>query len=164
MVLLVFDPRQTWARLYDYDATGRQVGIALCAEHGDSVSVPAGWEIVDDRSPVPRLASVVAPADDAEQADPTSTVETGVGETGDRGAQTGTGEAGYRSAETGTGSPTLWSVDEPASLGDDTVDEIDEVDEVPEPDPVDDRDPGDDLDVDESTPLLSRAFRAAHVD
>ncbi len=169
MVLLVFDPRQTWARLYDYDRDDRRVGIALCAEHGDAVSVPAGWTIVDDRSSTPHLASVPAEGavadgepdleefDDAEpEPERAPQPEAASGGTATRGTAGGT-------ASDRASSPTLWSVEEP-SAGGDRVDDVRPGDDLDEPEPADGRDRGDDLDVDESTPLLSRAFRAAHVD
>jgi len=141
--LLVFDPRETWARLCDYDSSSRVVGISLCAEHGDSVRVPDGWTIVDDRTGVPRLAAVPTAADEstspAASAQPVEADEPAES----RVDETDAGEAPPDEADEAA-SPTLWSVDEEEPDGDDET--------------------RDDLDVDETTPLLSRAFRAAHVD
>ncbi len=169
MVLLVFDPRQTWARLYDYDPADRRVGISLCAAHGDAVSVPAGWTIVDDRSPVPHLASVRP--DTVPEIGADTEPEPHTGPDPDPDPHDELDDVRPITAAGGSGSsPTLWSGEEPvadpaapaapaaASADAEAAGAVDA------DDATDERDPGDDLDVDESTPLLSRAFRAAHVD
>ena len=136
VTLLVFDPRETWARLADYDPTARTVGVTLCPEHADAVTVPSGWTIIDDRTERGRRLAPVPepPVEDAEPDEELDTVDEG-GRADDDADDADDADEGE---DPSAGSPTLWSVDE--------------------------REPVDDLDVDESTPLLSRAFRAAHVD
>lgn len=157
-VLLLFDPRLFEAWLRDFDPDSRTVGICLCLDHANKVTVPAGWTLTDRRSthnriagrpapveaPTPHLAPV-PPIDDAEDATPDDTIATDDTATDDTaepespadpaGTDENTPVKPKPDADGVIERPTLWDDDEPEGLR-----------------------------VDESTPLLSRAFRAAHID
>jgi len=178
-VLLLFDPRLTQAWLSDVDAASRTVGITLCLEHANKVTVPSGWTLTDERAahnrvaggapapveaetesdaPAPvRLASVTPIAADPEPVAPMTVDEPEPDETDD---------ARVPSAEKADDAET-----EAGEAGDDEVPGDDAAsDEPPDADGVIERptlwadDEPEGLRVDSSTPLLSRAFRAAHID
>ena len=51
--LLLYDPRGAEAWLRDRDPIGdRSQGIILCGGHADRATVPLGWTLTDERSPV----------------------------------------------------------------------------------------------------------------
>lgn len=51
--LLVYDPRGAAAWLRDRDPVGdRGQAITLCSDHADRASVPVGWTLTDERSPM----------------------------------------------------------------------------------------------------------------
>lgn len=51
--LLLYDPRGAEAWLRDRDPIGdRSQGITLCGGHADRATVPVGWTLTDERSPV----------------------------------------------------------------------------------------------------------------
>ncbi len=173
-MVLLFDPRLTSAWLGDIDLDSRTVGIRLCLDHANRVTVPDGWTLTDDRSgsnrvpsrakkrapatgtdptsgeneaPI-RLATVTSmpeprgtePADEATievngEPDETDEVDDAAGQAPDDDAPDVEDEAPDDDDDADVAEPTLWSEDQPESLR-----------------------------VDSSTPMLSRAFRAAHID
>ncbi|MDH3753677.1 MAG: DUF3499 family protein [Acidimicrobiia bacterium] len=163
-VFLLFDPRAADAWLRDIDDDTRTAAISLCVSHANRVTVPNGWTLTDERVPGNRLApasrAAAAPravrtlrlADEPEarapEVDEPHADEPEADELEARAPEADEAEAEADEAEADepvVERPTLWSDDESHDPHDD--------DRTPEP-----------LRVDESTPLLSRAFRAAHID
>ena len=177
-MLLLFDPRLTEAWLRDLASDSRTVGISLCLEHANKVTVPAGWTLTDERAthnrvlggaPGPtdtdtpasvRLASVTPIAADPEPIAPMTADETDPQE-----ADTVSAGADDE-ADDESGDDDEESGDHNADVSEDDA----APDEPPDADGVIERptlwadDEPEGLRVDPSTPLLSRAFRAAHID
>ena len=186
-VMLLFRPSETSAWLHDYDPTSRTLGITLCIDHANRVTVPTGWTITDERASGNRLVTEtrhmrVEPSEESD-----IDTETEAFEDMDDFDQTLAEElvatpavaevdepvtdenevaavvAPIHSANTSSdddGRPTLWDQD---------ADGADDVDALHDEsfDDQDDDDEGDlppSLRVDSSSPLLSRAFRAAHIE
>ena len=178
-MVLLFDPRITAAWLGDIDLDSRTVGIGLCLDHANRVTVPAGWTLTDDRSGTNRVEGGAKnqpekssreggtdPTSDADEVpirlatvtsmpeprdvepDPEATIEVdaepdqpdddhaAVDAAADDAVQNDGDAADEPDVDPDdVAEPTLWSEDQPESLR-----------------------------VDSSTPMLSRAFRAADID
>ncbi len=181
-MVLLFDPRLTSAWLGDIDLESRTVGIGLCLDHANRVTVPAGWTLTDDRSGTNRVAAKTKNQPEkrsrAGGADPTSdTTEEPIR------LATVTSIPEPRDAEPDAeatievdGEPDEPD-DEHEAVGapsddavqDDAADEPDDDDPENDPDDVAEptlwsEDQPESLRVDSKTPMLSRAFRAAHID
>lgn len=171
-MLLVFDPRLSEAWLRDLESDSRLVGITLCIEHANRVTVPSGWSLGDDRSRTQRVSGAGAKDHPAtsESTEPTVRLASVT-------AITEPTEADSEADEATAADQTSPDSDiQPESAGDDSHDDVPEDTDAD----VDDGDPDDDgiierptlwdgdepegLRVDSSTPMLSRAFRAAHID
>lgn len=136
--LLVFDPRECSAWLVDLEPGGRTVGIELCPGHADRITVPVGWGFADDRRPGAQHDT--PPLRLADEPEPAAPVETPAD-------AASVDDEKIDVDPDDVDRPTLWTAE--ATADDDELDADDDADS---------------LAVDESTPLLSRAFRAAHID
>ena len=179
-VVLLFDPRLTSAWLGDIDLDSRTVGIGLCLDHANRVTVPAGWTLTDERSGTNRVAGGTkdqpkkrsraggaVPVSDANDAPLRLATVTPIPESRDVEPDP---EATIEvDAEPDEPDDDDDAVDAAAAdaVQDDGADDADEPDA--EPDDVAEptlwsEDQPENLRVDKSTPMLSRAFRAAHID
>jgi hypothetical protein len=188
-VMLLFRPSETSAWLHDYDPTSRTLGITLCIDHANRVTVPTGWTITDERASGNRLVTetrhmrvepseeadtepeAVEDMDDFDQTPAEERVTTPavaeVDEIDEPVADENEVAAvvtPIHSANTSSdddGRPTLWDQD---ADGDD-ADDVDATHgESSDDQDDDDGDLPPSLRVDSSSPMLSRAFRAAHIE
>ncbi len=205
-VMLLFRPSETSAWLHDYDPTSRILGITLCIDHANRVTVPTGWTITDERASGNRLvtetrhmrvepsaesdaapeAGEAAPVKAAQAKQPPTEVVEDMGDFDQTPAEelvttpaaaevdepvtdekeiaavvTPIHSANTSSADDGR--PTLWDQDADGADDEDDVDATqDESSDVQDDD--DERDLPPSLRVDSSSPMLSRAFRAAHIE
>jgi hypothetical protein len=166
-VLLLFDPRLTVAWLNDIQSNRRTVGIALCLDHANRVTVPAGWTLTDERSETNRVPTrsragkssapkVAEPSVDPKPVRLASVTPIPEARSGPSDSEADGESVSETDADADAEAPD--EVDEPTDDG-----EAGDGSDVAEP-TLWPEDQPESLRVDESTPMLSRAFRAAHID